>query len=77
MNQRTGRGHVKKHQVMEKLGVGRVGAIQVRQEAKIKSDEYRAAQGVLDAIDELSETLTGDREYFWLKSAPSSHKVDE
>jgi acyl dehydratase len=60
---------VKKDEVLEKLSVGRRGAIQVSTEAKIGSDEYRAAQSVTDAIDNLAELLTGDSRYFHIQPA--------
>ena len=64
---RTKRGFINKQQVLEKLEEGRAGAIQIRREAKINSDEYRAAGEVSDAIDELAGKLTGDKTHFHLK----------
>ena len=69
LSQRTKRRFVKVDQVLEKLAVGRRGAIQVSTEAKIASPEYRAAQSALNAIDNLAEVLTGDQEHFHLKPA--------
>ena len=73
---RTRRGFVKKYQVLEKLAVGRQGAIQVRTEAKINSAEYRVAGDVLDTIDRLTGALTGDEAYFHLKMARSDTQSD-
>lgn len=67
MSGRTRRGFIKKDQVLEKLAVGRQGAIQVRTEAKINTDEYRVADDVIDAIDRLAQTLTGDETHFHVK----------
>jgi hypothetical protein len=64
MTKRTQRGHVNKEQVLKKLQAGRHGAIQVRAEAKINSEEYRAATAVTGAIDELAEQLTGEKTFF-------------
>ncbi|UWR62775.1 hypothetical protein [Phaeobacter inhibens] len=76
MSQRTRRGFVKKAEVLEKLSVGRRGSIQVCTEAKIGSDEYRAAQSVTSAIDNLAEVLTGDSTYFHLKPATAQPSSD-
>lgn len=65
MSNRTKRGHIQKDQVLEKLGVGRSGAVQVCTEAKINSDEYRAAGAVMTAIDDLAGELTGNRSVLW------------
>lgn len=73
---RTRRGFVKKDQVLEKLAIGRQGAIQVRTEAKINSCEYRVADDVLDAIDRLSGAQTGDEAYFHLKMARADTQSD-
>ena len=67
MGKRTQRGHVSTEQVLSKLSTGRQGAIQVHAQARINSDEYRAASAVKDAIDDLAEQLTGDESYFHLK----------
>lgn len=64
MPQRHKRGFIKKKEVLEKLRRGRDGAIQVCIEARISSDEYRAAGRVVESIDELGETLTGDETLF-------------
>ncbi|MGR3760644.1 hypothetical protein ACUXV3_11015 [Roseobacteraceae bacterium NS-SX3] len=72
MSRRTKRGFIKKDEVLEKLSVGRRGAIQVETEAKIGSPEYRAAARVIADIDDLAEALTGDSGYFHLKVAPAA-----
>jgi len=73
MTKRTQRGHVNKDQVLKKLRAGRLGAIQVHAEAKIDSDEYRAASAVTGAIDDLAERLTGDQTFFHLKPHSSGN----
>ena len=73
MTKRSQRGHIKKEQVLKKLQAGRQGAIQVHAEAKINSDEYRAATAVTGAIDELAEQLTGDETFFHLKPHSSGN----
>ncbi len=73
MTRRTQRGHINKQQVLKKLQAGRQGAIQVHTEAKINSDEYRAATTVTIAIDDLAERLTGDVAFFHLKSHSSGN----
>lgn len=67
MIQRTRRRYVKKAEVLEKLRIGRNGAIQTCTEAKIDTPEYSAAIAVIDAIDDLTEALIGDRTHFHLK----------
>lgn len=67
MSRRSKRGVIKKQAVLEQLKTGRNGAIQVCREAKINGTEYRAAGKAITAIDELTETLTGDKETLWLK----------
>lgn len=76
MSRRTKRGFIEKDQVLEKVAVGRQGAIQVRIEAKINSDEYRAAGDVIDAIDKLAGTLTGDESHFHLKMSRADSQGD-
>ena len=70
MTRRTTRGVIKKSEVLAKLEVGRRGAVQVRTEAKINSDEYQGAGTVMDAIDNMAEKLTGDRSHFHAKGYP-------
>jgi hypothetical protein len=33
--------------------------------------EYKLASRITETIDDLAHALTGDREYFWIKSGPS------
>lgn len=63
MSQRRS-GGIDKKRALEQLKVGRAGAVQIRREAKISSDTYRRAGVMLDAIDDLTEALTGDRAHF-------------
>ena len=65
MTRRTGRGVINTKAVLLSLKEGRSGAIRVCREAKINSPEYKAAQAVTEAIDDLAEKLTGNREFFW------------
>lgn len=60
-------GVINKKRALEQLEVGRAGAIQINREAKINSDEYRKASAMIDAIDDLTEALTGDRTHFHTK----------
>ena len=63
------RGYIKKDKALLNLKTGRNAAIQVCREAKIKSEEYRAAIKIADAIDDLVELLTGDKSYFHEKGS--------
>jgi len=63
------RGYIRKDVALLKLKTGRDAAIQVCREAKIKSDEYRAAIATVEAIDLLAETLTSDDHYFHEKGS--------
>lgn len=70
MVRRPRRGHIKVADVLEKLRIGRAGAVQVCREAKINSDEYRAATAATQSINDLAEQLTGDADYFHPKTTP-------
>jgi hypothetical protein len=76
MTRRSGRGHIKVTEVLEKLASGRAGAIQAHREAKIGSKEYKRASAALDAIDDLTETLTGDRTHFHAKPGTTAPRQD-
>jgi hypothetical protein len=52
---------------LEKLRVGRDGAIMVCAGSKPFGDTYNKARALKEAIDDLAEDLTGDRELFWTK----------
>lgn len=65
------RGFIRKNEVLEQIAVGRAGAIQVRRETKIGSDEYSAAGEVLEAIDNLAGVLTGNPKHFHDKMTPA------
>ena len=67
MTRRTKRGSIDKNAVLRKLREARDGAILVRREAAINSTEYEVAGRLNDAVDDMVEALTGDREYFWEK----------
>lgn len=53
--------------VLEKLKEGRTGAITVLAGSQPFKDQYNKAHAVVEAIDDLAEELTGDRECFWLE----------
>lgn len=72
MSRRSGRGHIKAEPALEKLGTGRAGAVQVMTRAKIDSSEYRLASYVAEAIDDLAESLTGDRTHFHARPATTA-----
>ena len=72
MSRRSGRGVIDKSQALEKLGIGRSGAVQIMQSAKIGSPEYRAAGDIAEAIDDMAEKLTGDRRHFHSKPATTA-----
>ncbi|KZM49059.1 hypothetical protein [Labrenzia sp. OB1] len=76
MSGRSGRGHIKTDQILEKLALGRDGAVQLTREAKIGSVEYRKAGYVMEAIDDLAEKLTGDRSHFHSKPATTAPRED-
>ena len=69
MSRRRSRGTISIETVLERLGNGRAGAVQVMREAKIGSPEYKSAGYVADAIDDLAEKLTGDRTHFHTRPA--------
>lgn len=76
MSRRSGRGNVETEAVLEKLGQGRAGAVQVLREAKIGSKPYREAGNVCEAIDDLAEVLTGDKALFHTKPATTAPRSD-
>jgi hypothetical protein len=49
------------------LQKGRQAALAVCAGTKPASDLYNRASALLDAIDDLAEALTGERETFWIK----------
>ena len=63
------RGHVNVAQVLEKLGRGRNGLIQISREAVINSPEYKAADKAVIATDDVVEELTGNRKFFHEKGS--------
>jgi hypothetical protein len=66
MVRRSGRGSINRAQVLERLRIGREGAIQIQREAKIGSPEYQSAETLMRAIDSVAALLTGDDAYFRL-----------
>ena len=73
MVRRSKRGSINKPVVLAKLKEGRKGAMLVCATAKIGGDEYRAAERVAEAVDDLAEQLTGDAALF---HAPSHSSGD-
>jgi hypothetical protein len=53
--------------VLEKLQTGRTGAVRIQAGSPPFHEQYNKARAVVDAIDSLTEELTGDREKFWTK----------
>lgn len=53
--------------VLEKLQTGRSGAVRIQAGSPPFRDQYNRARAVIDAIDDLAEELTGDREHFWTR----------
>ena len=58
-------------EVLEGLRLGRRACIQTHARPRVESDQYQLASKVMDAIDDMAESLTGDRQYFWTVSAQS------
>ncbi len=48
--------------VLEKLKAGRTGAVTVMAGSPPFKERYNKAQALVEAIDDLAEELTGDRE---------------
>ncbi|WP_419910396.1 hypothetical protein [Hoeflea sp.] len=53
--------------ILEHLKSGRAGAAKVMAGVRPFGDTYKKASALADAIDDLTEDLTGDRERFWEK----------
>ena len=58
-------------EILETLRACRRVMIEISCKVKINGPVYLAADNVMRAIDGLAGELTGDREFFWLKPAPS------
>lgn len=54
-------------EAIENLEQGRAGAAKVQAGSPPFHDRYNKARAVTEAIDDLIEDLTGDRENFWGK----------
>ncbi|MEX3008379.1 hypothetical protein [Hoeflea sp. TYP-13] len=52
-------------EILEQLEKGRKGALAVMAGSPPFRDRYKKALAITEAIDELTEELTGDREHFW------------
>ncbi|KZM49164.1 hypothetical protein [Labrenzia sp. OB1] len=76
MSRRSRRGLINKTEVLQKLQTGRAGAVQVCAQAEIGSKEYKLAGYVQEAIDDLADKLTGDREVFWSGAATTPARED-
>ena len=62
-------GFLHPRQELEKLRPAREMLIAVHIHYPIHSDAYRRASEAMKAIDDLAETLVGDRHYFWDRQA--------
>lgn len=58
--------------LLEALRRCREACIEASRQASPTSDVYRRAARLIESIDELADTLTGDPRHFWLKPH-SSH----
>jgi hypothetical protein len=58
-------------EILDTLRACRKVMIEISCKVKINGPVYLAADGVMNAIDGLAAELTGDREFFWNKPAPS------
>ncbi|GEP02293.1 hypothetical protein [Methylobacterium oxalidis] len=54
--------------LLDKAESWRKECIRVLTKAPIHSPLYKATSGILDAIDELAEAVTGDRKHFHLRA---------
>ena len=54
-------------EVLECLKAGRDGAVKVMAGVRPFGDTYKKALALTEAVDDLAEDLTGDRETFWDK----------
>jgi hypothetical protein len=59
--------HPDKQNLLAALGEARWSLNRAKGQLPIGGPEYEAANKVTEAIDDLAELLTGDREHFWLK----------
>ncbi|MEM6463566.1 MAG: hypothetical protein AAF724_16800 [Pseudomonadota bacterium] len=53
--------------VLAKLQTGRAGAVRIQAGSPPFHEKYNKALAVVEAIDDLAEQLTGDREHFWTR----------
>jgi len=61
------RSPYKLEDVLELLEAGRAGAVRVKAGSQPFKERYNKANAVSEAIDDLAENLTGERERFWAK----------
>lgn len=57
------RSSLDRTKTLANLSAGRAGALSVCMSCRINSGEYRAALNMIEALDELVDCLTGDRNY--------------
>jgi hypothetical protein len=53
--------------LLQAAGECRFQVIRQLRDLPIHCDEYQACMKLLDAIDQFAESLTGNREHYWLK----------
>jgi hypothetical protein len=60
--------------LLKAIGECRAACIVASSKAPITGDVYQRCTGLIQAIDDVAEVLTGDRQHFWLRphSAPPS-----
>lgn len=61
------RSYTEAEPALLELGKARETALAVRAGSDLTSDRYGRATVLLDAIDNLAEAITGDRETLWIK----------
>lgn len=54
-------------EVLKQLEASRAGAVRVQAGSQPFKDRYNKAKAIIDAIDDLVEEMTGDRELLWGK----------
>ena len=54
-------------EVLKLLEAGRAGAVRIKAGSQPFKERYNKASAVSEAIDDLAENLTGDRDRFWAK----------
>lgn len=60
--------HIEKEGLLDALGKARECSVKYRSAQKFGSEDMQKADAVQAAIDDFAKVLTGDREFFALKS---------